>query len=173
MAQRSRFSDSLAEGLLDWGLDGYVYVPSSHIAPVIERLQEAEVPAYLANREEEGVGIAGGMALFGRRVALLMQDNGFGNALTALTTFTAAYHIALPVVANTRGGLGEYNSMIHTFSDRVPQMLRAAGLKVEELSPADPPEIWHATGKAAGELCTTTHRPVVLLADVMHPGTEL
>lgn len=173
MARRSKFSDSLAEGLLDWGLDGFVYVPSSHIAPVIERLQEAEVPAYLANREEEGVGIAGGMALFGRRVALLMQDNGFGNALTALMTFAAAYHISLPVVANTRGGLGEYNSMIHTFSGRVPQMLREAGLRVEELSPADPPAIWHATGKAAGELSTTTHRPIVVLADVMHPGTEL
>ncbi|MGH2826365.1 MAG: thiamine pyrophosphate-binding protein [Actinomycetota bacterium] len=173
MAERSRFSDSLAEGLIDWGLEGYVYVPSSHIAPVIERLQEAEIPGHLANREEEGVGIAGGMALFGRRVALLLQDNGFGNALTALATFAAAYHIALPVVANTRGGLGEYNAMIHTFSDGVPQILRAAGLKVEELSPSDPPEMWRATGKAAGELCTRTHRPVVVLADLMHPGTEL
>lgn len=173
MAERTRFSDSLAEGLLEWGLDSYVYVPSSHIAPVIERLQEAEVPGFLANREEEGVGIAGGMRLAGCKVALLMQDNGFGNALTALMTFASAYHIPLPVIANTRGGLGEYNAMIHTFSDRVPAMLRAAGLRVEEVSPADAPEIWRAVGKAVGELCVTTHRPVIVLADTLHPGAAL
>lgn len=173
MARRSKFTDSLAQGLLDWGLDAYVYVPSSHIAPVVTFLEDAHAAGFLANREEEGVGIAGGMALAGRKVALLMQDNGFGNALTALTTFAVAYHVAFPVVANTRGGLGEYNAMIHNFSDRVPAVLRSAGLRVEELSPAMSPDIWRATGRAVGELCVTTHRPVVVLADTLHPAAVL
>lgn len=170
MAERSRFSDALAEGLMGWGLTAFVYVPSSHIAPVIDRLQEAGVPGLLANREEEGVGIAGGMALTGRKVALLMQDNGFGNALTALTTFANAYRIPLPVIANRRGGLGEYNAMIHSFSDGVPEMLRAVGLKVEELSPSVSPDVWRTVGRSVGDLCLTTHRPVVVLADTLHPG---
>ena len=58
----------------------------------------------------------GAMNLVGHRAAMLMQDNGFGNALTALTTWAIAYHLPLPIFANERGGLGEYNSIIHTIS---------------------------------------------------------
>ncbi len=64
-----------------------------------------------------------------------MQDNGFGNALTALTTFAVSYHLPLLIVANTRGGLGEYNSMIHTISAPVP---RPAGLHQHPRVPGRP-----------------------------------
>lgn len=170
MAQRTRFTDALAGGLMDWGLESFVHVPSSHVAPIIRALQERGVRSYLANREEEGVGIAGGLVLGGCRSALLMQDNGFGNSLTALTTFAAAYHVPLPVIANRRGGLGEYNSMIHSFSTHVPAMLSAVGLPIFELDPSDPPEVWRSTARSAAELATTGHRPVVVLADVLHPA---
>lgn len=171
MSARSRRTDAVVAGLRDWGLEIYVHVPSSHVAPVIAGLDEAGVPAVLANREEEAVGIAGGLALAGRRVALVMQDNGFGNALTALTTFAKAYHVGLPIVANTRGGLGEYNAMIHSFSEAVPDLLRAAGIRAEPLGPAQSPAVWRRTATACAELAVMTHRPVVLLMDVMHPAT--
>lgn len=171
MSARSLRTDAVVAGLRDWSLETYVHVPSSHVAPVIAGLDEAGVPAVLANREEEAVGIAGGLALAGRRVALVMQDNGFGNALTALTTFAKAYHVGLPIVANTRGGLGEYNAMIHSFSEAVPDLLRAAGIRAERLGPAESPAVWRRTATACAELAVMTHRPVVLLMDVMHPAT--
>jgi sulfopyruvate decarboxylase subunit alpha len=170
VSARSSRSDALVDGLVDWGVEAYVHVPSSHVAPIIAGLDERGIRAVLANREEEAVGIAGGMVLAGRRVALVMQDNGFGNALTALTTFAKAYHVGLPIVANQRGGLGEYNAMIHSFSEAVPELLRAAGIRCEQLGPESSAALWRRTTTATAELARMTRRPVVLLADVMHPA---
>lgn len=171
MSARSTRSDAVVDGLREWGLETFVHVPSSHVAPIIQGLEAGGVDGLLANREEEAVGIAGGLALAGRRVALVMQDNGFGNALTALTTFAKAYHVGLPVIANTRGGLGEYNAMIHSFSEAVPELLRAAGIRAEALGPAQSPDLWRRTTVASAELAVMTHRPIALLLDVMHPAT--
>jgi sulfopyruvate decarboxylase subunit alpha len=93
--------------------------------------------------------------------------------MTALTTFVKAYHVGLPIIANTRGGLGEYNAMIHSYSESVPATLKAAGIRVESLSPSDGPAMWRETATAAAELATMTHRPVVVLADVMHPAGDV
>ena len=54
----------------------------------------------------------------------------FGNSLTALATFAMAYHVGFPIYANTRGNLGEYNSMIHGFSSAVPKLLDSIGVGV-------------------------------------------
>lgn len=171
MSGRSARSDAVVEGLREWGLEIFVHVPSSHVAPIIGGLEAGGVDGRLANREEEAVGIAGGLALAGRRVALVMQDNGFGNALTALSTFAKAYHVGLPIVANTRGGLGEYNAMIHSFSDAVPELLRAGGIRTEALGPAQSPDLWRSTTVACAQLAVMTHRPIALLIDLMHPAT--
>ena len=162
--------DAVLDGLADWGLERFVHVPSSHVSALIAGLEARGTPGLLANREDEAMGIAGGLRLTGARSAVLMQDNGFGNALTALTTFVKAYHVGLPVVANTRGGVGEYNAMIHTFSAGVPTMLAAAGVHVEHLGPAHAPEVWRSTVRGACELAETTHRPVVVLLDLLHPA---
>jgi sulfopyruvate decarboxylase subunit alpha len=173
MAERNAFTDAIVEGLIDGGIERFVYVPSSHVAPMIRGLLECGVIGHLANREDEAVAIAGGMILGGVRTALLLQDNGFGNALTVLTTFAGAYHVGLPIVANRRGGLGEYNAMIHTFSEAVPELLHAAGIRVDSLQPSDPPPVWRSTSSAAFKLASDTHRPIVVLADVMHPAGEV
>lgn len=170
MSDRTWASNAVVEGLLEWGIEDFSYVPSSHIAPVVRPLQERGVRSHLAAREEEGVGLAGGLVLGGRKAALLMQDNGFGNALTALVTFAKAYHIGMPVISNARGGPGEYNAMIHSFSEAVPDLLHALGLRVELLGPSDPKEVWQSTTRAAAELAVVTRRPVVVLLDLLHPG---
>jgi sulfopyruvate decarboxylase subunit alpha len=165
--------DALVTGLRDWGVQDLVYVPSSHSAPVIRGLARAGVRAVMANREEEAVGIAGGLSLAGRRAVIVMQDNGFGNALTALATFAGAYHVPLPVFANGRGGPGEYNAMIHGISEAVPALLRAIGVRVEELTPSQSPEAWRMSASAAAELAWMQHRPVVTLFEALHPALAL
>jgi sulfopyruvate decarboxylase subunit alpha len=164
-------SRAVVDGLMDWELETFVHVPSSHVASIITGLRDKGVRDVMANREEEAVGIAGGLALAGCRVAIVMQDNGFGNALTALTTFAKAYHVPMPIIANTRGGLGEYNSMIHTFSEATPGLLAAAGIRAERLGPAEPAALWRTTTCAIAEHAVMTRRPVALLLDVMHPGS--
>src|SRR5437762_10296867 len=73
-----------------------IQIPSSTLKTIIDAQSERMgVRAFPATREEEAVGIASGLALAGRRVMLIVQDNGIGNALTALTTFPQAYHVPL------------------------------------------------------------------------------
>ncbi|MFN2490694.1 MAG: thiamine pyrophosphate-binding protein [Actinomycetota bacterium] len=169
MTPQNAFSDAIVQGLLSWGVDVFVHVPSSHIVPVIRGLEERGVSSLLANREEEAVGIAGGLVLGGKKAAVVMQDNGFGNCLTSLATFAKAYHLALPVVANTRGGPGEYNAMIHSFSEAVPDLLHAIDVRVERLTAEGSPLRWREATEAAAKLATISHRPVVVLADLLHP----
>jgi sulfopyruvate decarboxylase subunit alpha len=169
-ATSARF-EAVVGGLVDWGIETFVHVPSSHVASIITGLQDAGIEGVLVNREDEAVGVAGGLVIAGRRTAIVMQDNGFGNALTALTTFAKAYHVGLPIVANTRGGLGEYNAMIHSFSEGVPGMLSAAGIRVDRLGPAEPPDLWRTTTTAVAAHAYMTRRPIALLLDVMHPGS--
>lgn len=161
---------AVVDGLCDWGIETLVYVPSSHCAPVIRELQARGVRSLLANREEEAIGIAGGLRLMGARSAIVMQDNGFGNALTALGTFAVAYHVGLPIVANARGGIGEYNSMIQAISGGVPRLLEVLGIPLYALSHRDTVETWRSTTAAAAKLATVQHRPVVTIFDALDPA---
>jgi sulfopyruvate decarboxylase subunit alpha len=150
--------------------DGVAYVPSASIAPIINGVLEAhragDLPlVFPVSREEEAIGIIGGYPFAGRFGVILMQDNGFGNALTALTTMAIAYHLPMLIVANTRGGLGEYNSMIHSISAEVPQLLRAAGIPVFTLDRRNSARDWGATVEEAGVHARMTYRPVVVLME--------
>jgi sulfopyruvate decarboxylase subunit alpha len=143
------------------------HVPSSAIAPMImhllDRAGDAGVPELIpVGREEEAIGIVGGMNLVGHRSAVLMQDNGFGNALTAITTWAVAYHLPLPIFANERGGFGEYNSMIHVISGSARDLLETLRIPVFTLSFRDDPEAWHDVSVEAIEHAWLTRRPVVV-----------
>src|SRR3979490_2910252 len=85
-------------------------------------------------REEEGISILSGLALAGRRAVMIFQDNGIGNMLTALLTFPQPYHLPIFGVITRRGGLGEYNSMIHTISERSERLLNAADVRWFQLA---------------------------------------
>jgi sulfopyruvate decarboxylase subunit alpha len=160
------YAESVARGVRAAGADLVGYVPSVSVAPVIKAL-ERDYPAgrlFPLSREEEAMGLLGALPLAGRFGAVVMQDNGFGNSLTALTTFNLAYHLPLLVVANTRGGLGEYNSMIHSLCQHVPALLDRVGLPVFELDRRSGPADWAAVVTEAGRHARMTLRPVVVLA---------
>jgi len=118
-------------------------------------------------REEEGISILSGLALAGRRALMIIQDNGIGNMLTALLTFPQPYHLPIFGVITRRGGLGEYNSMIHTISERSEALLDAAGVRWFQLDGRVPLEDWSATLERAYAFAYTTHRPVFVLVNLM------
>lgn len=118
-------------------------------------------------REEEGIGILSGLALAGVPAVMVIQDNGIGNLLTALNTFPAPYHLPLLVVVTRRGGLGEYNSMIHHFSERSEAILDAAGVRWFQLDSKTPVTEWAGTIARANQFAHTTHRPIFVLVNLM------
>lgn len=152
------------------------HVPSSAITPLLtdmlDRAGAPGVPELIpVGREEEAVGIVGGMNLVGYRAAVLMQDNGFGNALTAIATWASAYHIPLPIFANERGGLGEYNSMIHSISGAARDLLRVLGVPVFALDFRDDADAWHDVAVEAIEHAWLTRRPVVVHMNFWRGGS--
>lgn len=118
-------------------------------------------------REEEGIGILSGLALAGTPAIMIIQDNGIGNLLTALNTFPQPYHLPLLIVVARRGGLGEYNSMIHTFSERAEAILDAAGARWFQLDSTVPIDRWADTIVRAHTFAHTTHRPIFVLVNLM------
>jgi sulfopyruvate decarboxylase subunit alpha len=173
------YATAIANGIRASGAELVGYVPSVSVAPVITALVEADggrdgqsAHVFPLSREEEAMGILGALPLTGKFGAIVMQDNGFGNALTALTTFNLAYHLPLLIVANTRGGLGEYNSMIHTLCQHVPDVLARVGLRVFELDRRSDPGDWQAVVTEAGTHARMTFRPVVVLAHFWATDTK-
>lgn len=154
--------------------DGVAYVPSASIAPIINGVLTAQsngdLPlVYPVSREEEAIGVVGAYPFAGKFGVIIMQDNGFGNALTALTTFAVSYHLPLLIVANTRGGLGEYNSMIHTISAPVPALLASTNIPVFQIDRRNTAQDWGATVAEAGNHARMTYRPVVVLMEFFDP----
>jgi sulfopyruvate decarboxylase subunit alpha len=158
------------EAVLSLAPDAIAYIPSASIAPIINGLIDASdsiggPSIFPLSREEEAIGVVGALPLADKFGVILMQDNGFGNALTALTTFAVSYHLPLLIVANTRGGLGEYNSMIHSISAPVPELLRSTAIPVFHVDRRNSAEDWGATVAEAGKHARMTFRPVVVLME--------
>ncbi len=149
-----------------------LWLPSSTLKAVLDHVERrAAAGAYASfpvTREEEAIGIAAGLALGGAKPLLIIQDNGIGNSLTALTTFPQPYHIPLLILVSQRGGLNEYNSMIHTLCERVDDILAAADLRHFRLDETVPLDRWATSAVAAWEHAQMTHRPVILLCNLLY-----
>lgn len=165
------YAGAVAEAFWASDVSRVGYIPSVTVAPVISELVRLDggadgVSARVSplSREEEAVGVLSAVSLAGGLGAIVMQDNGFGNALTALTTWSLSYHLPLLIFANTRGSLGEYNSMIHSISSPVPQLLTSAGIHHVDLDRGSGPEDWAAVVHEAAAHAQMTFRPVAVLA---------
>src|SRR5579859_2364268 len=168
MSDTKERSQAVIDGLDAIDLDFVLHLPSSTLSGVIQHLEAQEKPrAFPVTREEEAIGIASGMALAGKQAALVIQDNGVGNLLTALNTFPLAYHIPLFMVVSRRGGLNEYNSMIHLFCERVEAIADAAGLRYWMLNGRVPLDLWPSTVSKAFDHSRVTRRPVAVFVDLM------
>lgn len=164
------YAQAAANGIWRSGADMVGYIPSVTVAPVVNHLVEVDggvngrsPRVTQLSREEEAVGVMGALPLAGKFGAIVMQDNGFGNSLTALTTFSVSYHLPLLIFANTRGSLGEYNSMIHSISQPIPRILESIGLPFVELDRRSTPQDWEDVVAEAGNHAKMTYRPTVVL----------
>lgn len=148
-----------------------LHLPSSTLKQIVghflDRDGEGGTRIVPIPREEEGIGILCGLALTGTPALMIIQDNGVGNLLTALNTMAAPYHLPLLILVARRGGLGEYNSMIHTFSERTEQILDAAGARWFQLDSRTPIAEWTSTIVRANQFAHTTHRPIFVLLNLM------
>lgn len=168
MASNEQGSQAIIDALEEIDPEFILHLPSSTLKRVIAYcLNRPKTKTFPIPREEEGVGILAGLELAGRRAVMIIQDNGIGNLLTALCTFPQAYHIPQFYIVSRRGGLGEYNSMIHTISERTEPILEAADIRYFSLDSRIPVDEWRPALVKAYQFSRITHRPIMVLCNLM------
>lgn len=89
------------------GVDIILSLPCNMLSGILTELTQRPFMHIPVCREEEGIGIAAGAALAGKRPMLLMQNSGLGNSLNALLSLTQLYRLPLFLMMSLRGGPGE------------------------------------------------------------------
>lgn len=103
-------------------------------------------------REEDGVGIAAGAYLGGRRPAMAIQSSGLGNMMNALLSLSRTYGLPLPIVASWRGVCREAIPAQVPFNRALPAMLDAFEIPYESiLEPGDLPRVARVVETAYAE----------------------
>ena len=167
MAYRDDACAAVIQGLETIGIEFFIHVPDSFGAPVIAHFENRpDVSAFPVAREEEGIGIASGLAMTGRKGVLFYQDIGLGNSMVALTTYAMAYHIPMLILAIRRGGFGEFNAAAHTFAETAVDMVESMKIKAFVLDYRVPLANWPRAIQQGYAYTHLTHRPIVVFLNL-------
>jgi len=119
--------------LKDNEVDFVASLPCDRIKFLLQRLQD-EFSHIPLTREEDGVGIAAGIALAGRRPAMFVQSSGIGNMINALLSLTGFYKLPLAVFVSHRGIYKEGIAAQVPMGKRLAPLLRGAGIPFSIIS---------------------------------------
>ena len=158
---------AVIEGIEAIGLDYFIHVPDSFGAPVIAHFEsDPTVRSFPVAREEEGIGIASGLAMTGKKAVLFYQDTGLGNSIGALTTYAMAYHSPMLLLAIRRGGFGEFNAANFNFSESAIEMVETMRIKAFVLDYRVPLDSWPGAISQAYSYALMTNRPIVMFLNL-------
>lgn len=110
------------------GVDFTASLPCEKFRILLEMVSEQFFHLPLT-REEEGVGIAAGAALAGKRPALFIQSSGIGNMINALLSLTGFYELPLAIFVSQRGIYQEKIAAQFPMGRGLPKILRGAGIR--------------------------------------------
>ena len=121
------FQTNVFNFLLKNGIENYVGVPDSTLKKFIEEgLKKKKI--IISTREEEAIGIATGMTLSGSKSLVFMQNAGFANSLSTITSLVQLYKIPLIFLIGWRGYLPD-DAPEHTKIGNIqPKLLKILGL---------------------------------------------
>lgn len=118
------------------GIDFVASLPCEKISVLLDMVSARFFHVPLT-REEEGVGICAGAALAGRRTAMFVQSSGIGNMINALLSLTQFYRLPLAVFVSQRGVYKEKIAAQLPMGQRLPEILRGAGIAYSTISSRD------------------------------------
>lgn len=134
---RTTIDEEIVNILLEEDIHLICSVPCIMLAGVLERLEKTPITHIPVTREEEGVGIAAGVSLGGKKPALLMQNSGLGNSINALLSLTKLYGLPLPLIISQRGGKGEKVLAQMPMGKATPNLLKAARIDYVRIKTRD------------------------------------
>jgi sulfopyruvate decarboxylase alpha subunit len=113
------------------------YVPDAgHTALINLLLDDRDIVSNVLTTEEEGVAVAAGAWLGGRRSVLLMQSSGVGNCINMLS-LSIIGRFPLLMLVTMRGEWAEFNPWQAPMGRAVQSSLEAIGVHVMRADTAD------------------------------------
>src|SRR5437764_6755211 len=132
-----KWQDELYDLLRRQGVTQFSYVPDAGHRILIDRsLADPQVHSIALTTEEEGVALAAGADLGGKRAVLLMQSSGVGNCINMLSLIKGGRFPFLTLIS-MRGDFGEGNPWQFAMGQATEPVLAAMGVIVVR---ADRPE---------------------------------
>lgn len=129
--------DALYDTLRRGDVTQFAYVPDAgHKIMIARALADPDVHAVPLTTEEEGVALAAGADLGGRRAVLLMQSSGTGNCINMLSLIRHGRFPFLTFVT-MRGDFGEGNPWQLPMGEAAETVLAAMGVIVRRVDTAD------------------------------------
>ena len=136
------------------------FVPDGGLKRLIELCQaDPELRTVTLTTEEEGIALAAGAFLGGRRTALLMQSSGVGNCINMLS-LPRICNLPLFMLITMRGEWGEFNPWQVPMGQSAPDVLKASSVIVYRVDAADQVS---STVEAALRLAFSSRRRVAVL----------
>jgi len=119
--------------LVKKGIENFIGVPDSTMKYFVDQgLKKKRV--IIATREEEAIGIAVGMSLSKSPSLVFMQNAGFANSLSTITSLVQLYQIPIIFLISWRGYL-KNDAPEHTKIGRIqPRLVKSLNLKSKVLS---------------------------------------
>jgi sulfopyruvate decarboxylase alpha subunit len=119
------------------GVEIVGYVPDAGHKRLIELCQaDKAMRSVVLSTEEEGIGLAAGAWLGGRKSALLMQSSGVGNVINAIGMMKEC-RIPLVSLVTMRGQQGEFNPWQVAMGQATRPVLEAMGTIVHAVETAE------------------------------------
>lgn len=125
-----QWPDQVYDALKAAGISQMCYVPDAGHTTLIRRFSaDPEVVTNVLTTEEEGIAIAAGFWLGGKRSVVLMQSSGVGNCINMLSLPVQA-RFPLLMLVTMRGEWAEFNPWQMPMGQATEAALRAIGITV-------------------------------------------
>ena len=135
-------------------------VPDGGLTHLLDLIEAHDaIDLVTLSTEEEGVGIATGCWLGGRRAMIAMQSSGVGNCINALG-LPLAYRAPCLMLVTMRGQWGEFNPWQVPMGQAAKPALEAMGVRC---FPVDRPEEVGETFAAAADLAFNSRASAAVL----------
>lgn len=112
----------LVQILRHHGIDHVATLPCDKIKGFLSLIPQSfcEIPL---TREADGLGLCAGLALAGKRPAMVIQNTGLGNLITDVASLFQVYQIPLPLFVSWRGVYKEPIDVQKNLGEKTPRLL--------------------------------------------------
>ena len=133
---KKTFQHSVFDFLVKNGIENFTGVPDSTLNHFISYgLSKKKI--IISAREEEAIGIAVGMSLSNSGSLVFMQNAGFANSLSTITSLVQLYKIPIIFLIGWRGYLPDDAPEHIKFGKIQPELIKSLGLKSKVMSDSD------------------------------------